>query len=409
MPTYSIAKEIVQRFVEKGFTSYFAGGWVRDHIMDHPSDDIDIVTSAPVETTQFLFEKTVPVGVNFGIVIVVQDGHQFEVATFRREEGYSDGRRPTKVEEAPPEEDAKRRDFTINGLFYNPLTEEIHDYVDGRADIEANIVRAIGDPHKRFAEDRLRMIRAVRYASRFHFTIEPETYAAIEAHASELFPSVAVERIYNEFEKMGKFPGFARAMITLHELGLLGVIFPNLKALTTTEIEHRVRLIPELPDNMPTLGKLLELFPSATLDEKLALCDKFKLANTDRDFVKYHDHAYKSLELPLEKLDRHDWVHLYAHPLFPICLHGAATRRLEENRDTFIQNHENQIQVLEPHILRVKQNDPLIRASHLIERGIAPGPQMGELLRKARRLAINEDLSEVTTVLHRLDDLHSTP
>ena len=403
MSTYNIAKEIVQRFVEKGFLSYFAGGWVRDYIMDHPSDDIDIVTSAPTETTQFMFEKTIPVGVNFGIVIIVEKGHQFEVATFRTEGGYNDGRRPTVVEEASPQEDAKRRDFTINGLFYNPLTAEIHDYVNGRADIEANIVRAIGDPHKRFLEDRLRMIRAVRYAARFHFTIEEKTYAAIKEHACDLFPSVAVERVFNEFEKMGKFPGFDRAMVTLHELGLLGVIFPELAPLTASDIEHRVRHIPQLPDNTPVIGKILELFPQATLEEKLSLCDKFKLANTNREFVKFHDHAFKSLELPFEELDRHDWAHLYAHPHFPICLHGAATRCLEGDRDTFIQNHENQIQTLEPYILQIKQNTPLVRASHLIDRGVTPGPRMGELLAKAHRLAINEGLDEIDDILDRLD------
>src|SRR3990167_6673565 len=127
MITKAIARRIVERLKEKGFIAYFAGGWVRDFLMKHPSDDIDIATTASVEEVRALFEKTIPVGIAFGIVIVVEEGHPFEVATFRKERGYLDGRRPTKVEPASPQEDAQRRDFTINGLFYAPTTDDNHD------------------------------------------------------------------------------------------------------------------------------------------------------------------------------------------------------------------------------------------------------------------------------------------
>src|SRR5580692_5664748 len=120
MPARPAATEVVKKLVDAGFTTYFAGGWVRDFLMQHPSDDIDIATSASVEEVQALFPKTIPVGVAFGIVIVVQDGFQFEVATFRKDRGYVDGRRPSGIDPAAPEEDAIRRDFTINGMFYDP-------------------------------------------------------------------------------------------------------------------------------------------------------------------------------------------------------------------------------------------------------------------------------------------------
>src|ERR1700721_2344911 len=129
MPARPAATEVVKKLVDAGFIAYFAGGWVRDFLMKHPSDDIDIATSASVEEIQALFPKTIPVGVAFGIVIVVEEGHHFEVATFRRESGYLDGRRPTAIEPAPPEEDAKRRDFTINGMFWDPLSKTLYDYV----------------------------------------------------------------------------------------------------------------------------------------------------------------------------------------------------------------------------------------------------------------------------------------
>lgn len=188
MPTRAFATSVVKRLVDAGHIAYFAGGWVRDFLMKHPSDDIDIATSASVEQIQSLFPKTIPVGIAFGIVIVVEQGHQFEVATFRKESGYLDGRRPTNIEPASPEEDSQRRDFTINGMFWDPLQEKLYDYVEGQTDLKKGIIRAIGDPHQRFLEDRLRMIRAARYATRFHFPIEIETRQAILAHPRVFFP-----------------------------------------------------------------------------------------------------------------------------------------------------------------------------------------------------------------------------
>src|SRR3990167_4716975 len=171
MTAFSIACDIVKKLNSLGFIAYFAGGWVRDFLMNRTSDDIDIATSATVEDLQRIFQKTIPVGVSFGIIIVVEKGHQFEVATFRKDEGSRDGRRPISIEPATPEKDAERRDFTINGLFYDPIEKKILDFVQGREDIKLGVIRAIGNPHDRFLEDRLRMIRAVRYASRFHFSI----------------------------------------------------------------------------------------------------------------------------------------------------------------------------------------------------------------------------------------------
>ena len=173
--TKKIATAIVRKLVAAGYTAYFAGGWVRDYLMGHPSEDIDLATDAPPEKIIDLFPKTLLVGVAFGVVVVIVDGHQFEVATFRRDIDYADGRKPSKIELSTAEEDAFRRDFTINGMFYDPLTNQILDYVGGQEDLKKKIIRAIGNPHKRIQEDRLRMIRAVRLSCRFDFQIEEKT------------------------------------------------------------------------------------------------------------------------------------------------------------------------------------------------------------------------------------------
>ena len=162
MEEHPQARYIVDTLAKAGFVAYYAGGWVRDFLLGHPSDDIDIATNAPPETIQALFPKTVPIGIAFGIVLVIVEGHPYEVATFRNDLEYQDGRRPLRIEFTTAEEDAKRRDFTINGMFYDPLQKTVLDFVGGQQDLQKQLVRAIGNPHARIAEDRLRMIRAIR-------------------------------------------------------------------------------------------------------------------------------------------------------------------------------------------------------------------------------------------------------
>jgi poly(A) polymerase len=251
------ARYIVETLANAGFVGYYAGGWVRDLLLQVPSDDIDIATNAPPETIQALFPKTVPIGIAFGIILVLVNGRQYEVATFRQDFDYHDGRRPTRISFTTAEEDAKRRDFTINGMFYDPIKKEVLDFVGGKIDLEKKIIRAIGDPHQRIQEDRLRMIRALRLSCRFGFLIEPLTEAAIRAHANELFPAVAIERIVQELEK-GKASGKLRELlIQLHEFGLLGAIFPNVKPLYKAEIEKRLEPLKRFPSNTPLIVSLL--------------------------------------------------------------------------------------------------------------------------------------------------------
>ncbi len=390
---HNIAKKIVERFVENGHIAYFAGGWVRDFLMRHPSNDIDIVTSASIEEIQELFPKTIPVGIQFGIIIVVMEGHHFEVAIFRKESGHSDGRRPEKVEPASPEEDALRRDFTINGMFYDPIKEILYDYVNGERDLQLEVVRAIGNPHERFLEDRLRMIRAVRYAAKFRFAIDPKTIEAILFHSEELFPAVAVERIWQEFEKMATVTHFDEALVMLHRLNLLQVIFPVLAECDINEIEERVKYIPLFPKEAPVLAKLYELFPTASLAERMAICDFLKLSNQERKFTEELNRWYH-----VDSLDLYDLAHLYAMPHAQICLRILSFYKEE----AFYNHHTAQIKKLKTSIRRIQEKTPVVTAEELIKRGIKPGKELGKLLQEAERIAINSNMQTAEEVFRHL-------
>lgn len=213
------AVHVVKKLVDAGFTAYFAGGCVRDRLMGHEPTDYDVATNATPPEVAKIFPKVQTVGESFGVMLVRIRCHMIQVATFRTEGVYSDGRHPDSVAYSDAEHDASRRDFTINGLFENPLTGEVIDYVGGRGDLERRVIRAIGDPHARLREDRLRMIRAIRFAARFGFSIDPETADAIRAGADQL-QGVSRERIGQEVERMLSDANRAVAAWELQSLGL---------------------------------------------------------------------------------------------------------------------------------------------------------------------------------------------
>ncbi len=226
----AIAERIVARLRSAGHEALLAGGCVRDLILGRTPLDWDVATSAQAVEVQRLFRRTVPVGVQFGVVLVLEEDARIEVATFRRDGRYLDHRHPVAVELADPRADASRRDFTINGMFLDPASGQVIDYVGGRDDLEAGVIRAIGDPQARFDEDRLRLLRAVRLAARFGYAIEPATRAAIERLAREV-TTIAWERIGEEIAKiLGE--GRAREGFELLEAtGLLAAILPEVAAL----------------------------------------------------------------------------------------------------------------------------------------------------------------------------------
>lgn len=395
MQTRSIATKIVSHIQNAGHIAYFAGGWVRDHLLGLPSDDIDIATSASVEEIQILFPKTIPVGIAFGIVIVVEEGHHFEVATFRKEKEYTDGRRPLFIEKATPEEDANRRDFTINGLFFDPLQDKLLDFVGGVSDLKKGIIRAIGDPHHRFLEDRLRMMRAVRYSTRFHFPIEQSTEEAILSHAKSLFPSVAIERVWQEFQKMSLFADFNKGLEKLHSLNLLQVIFPELKEVPLAEIQKRISIFPS-DKSCPLILELIHLFPKDSLEDHLKLSHYLKLSNQDKEHIRFFHKAKSLLETPLdwqENIENIEWAYFYSNPLSSLCLSLLSSH---------LEFHEIKRELLMPFISRILEKRPLLKAEDLQKEGICNGPVLGILLKEGERLSINALLEDKNEVIRQL-------
>lgn len=392
------ARFIVETLVKEGHIAYYAGGWVRDLLLQFPSDDIDIATNATPQTVQKLFPKTVPIGLSFGIILVIIDQKQFEVATFRTDLEYKDGRRPTEVAFTSAEEDAKRRDFTINGMFYDPIKDEILDFVGGKDDLKRKLIRAIGDPHERIKEDRLRMIRAVRYACRFQFHIHPETEKAIRDHSSELFPAVAIERVCQEFTKMTLFPGLQKELVTLQDLGLLPCIFPELKGVSPQEIEKRVYAIEDYPKHTPVIAYIFELFPGISLEKKIELCKYLKLSNQDVQFAIFLHEAQKLGE----KTEKIEWAYFYANALSRVCMGILAAHVPIQDRPKFIQDHVERKNQLKKQIDRIKNRNPVVTSSHLKELGIQPGKKMGELLQEAEKVAIDQDEEDASIILKQL-------
>lgn len=225
---------IVRRLQEHGNKALFAGGVVRDLLLGRPISDVDIATSALPDEVQNLFEHTVDVGKEFGVVIVVIDSTPFEVTTFRKDVEYMDGRHPVRVTFSDEREDALRRDFTVNALFLEPDTGQVIDYVGGRKDLDLRLIRTVGAPEDRFDEDKLRIMRAIRFACQLDFQIEEQTMAAVKKFAPQIL-QVSWERIRDELIKILLSPGASRGLALLLETGILEVILPEVAAMDGVE------------------------------------------------------------------------------------------------------------------------------------------------------------------------------
>jgi len=310
-----LALHVLQRLREAGYQALWAGGCVRDQLLDRVPNDYDVATNAtpPEIRTVFGRRRTLEIGAAFGVVAVLgpKQAGMVEVTTFRRDATYSDGRHPDAVVFSTAEEDAQRRDFTINGLFYDPLEDRVIDYVAGLPDLERRVVRAIGDPRARFGEDKLRMVRAVRIAAGFDFAIDAETAAAIEEMA-ETIQVVSPERVAQEMRKMLVNARRDMALELLHRTRLLGALLPELLQIAPPRDEqgvpsdapalwlHTRRVLsalsdPEFPlalaalvhglDETPVAASLDNSRPSAALATAIAICDRWKLSNKERDRV----------------------------------------------------------------------------------------------------------------------------
>ena len=348
------ARAVIERLVGAGHIAYFAGGCVRDLLRGESPTDFDVATDATAVEVQALFPRTVPVGAQFGVVLVLIDGQPIEVASFRADAEYRDGRHPTGVRPATPEEDARRRDFTVNGMFRDAQSGDVIDVVGGRADLDARVIRAIGDPAARFGEDRLRMLRAVRLAARLDYAIEPATFAAIRTHAAAI-TEVSWERIGDEIVRILTEGAAQRGFALLDESGLLVHVLPEIALMKG--VEQSPDYHPEGDVFTHTLLLLAELRqPSVELALAALLHDVAKRDCAERrpdGRITFYGHA----EIGAEKA-------------VAIC------QRLRRSRETW-----ERVEWLVRHHLRIAQA-PQMRRSTL--RRFLAEPHIDELLELAR-------------------------
>lgn len=296
------AEEIVRQLKSAGFEAYFVGGCVRDFVRGFVPGDYDIVTSALPDKIISLFPHTADIGAKFGVVAVINDGYSYEVATFRRDDIYKDGRRPSQVHFSTAREDVLRRDFTINGLLMDPVTGQIIDYVDGRADIENKIIRTIGNSEKRFNEDYLRMLRAVRFAANLNYEIEPATKKAIEINAAKI-KQISAERLQEEISKILARPGARRGFELMAQTGILQEILPEIERLRG--VEQPLRFHPEGDVWQHTLMMLELLQNKGNSDENMSLAwaallhdaGKALTRTEDENGVHFYGHVQRGEEI----------------------------------------------------------------------------------------------------------------
>jgi putative nucleotidyltransferase with HDIG domain len=414
----SAAMEVIQRLVNKGRTALFAGGYVRDMLLkDGEQGDIDIVTDALPHEVMRLFSHTVGVGARFGVVVVVHRKIPFEVATFRSDAGTGDGRRPSAVSFTDARHDALRRDFTINGMFYDPRSGKILDYVDGRKDLREKVIRAIGDPETRFGEDYLRLLRAVRFAARFGFSIERTTWNAVKAHAPRI-TGISPERIFAEYDRMLKKPHQDRALSLLAESGLLRSTIPEVADLIG--VEQPPEFHPEgdvFTHTVKALG-LMAHDPSAVLAWSVLLHDvgkKVTMRRADRIRFNNHDQAGAEMARAILKrlrasnalidsvsacIDNHmNFMNVTAMRLATLKkLLSRPTIRdeLELHRVDCLASHGNldNYNFVKDRLAAFAGEPvkpaPLVRGYDLVRLGLEPGPLFGKILHEVYDLQLDE-------------------
>jgi poly(A) polymerase len=310
---HGAARSVVQRLQKAGYVALFAGGCVRDHLMGKRPHDYDVATSARPEQVAALFRRTQMVGAQFGVVLARVGRFAIEVATFRIDVDYQDGRHPTKVQFTDARQDARRRDFTINGIFHDPLKRQVVDYVDGRADLQAGIIRAIGDPRLRFAEDHLRILRAVRFAARFDFTIHPRTWSAMRANAPSI-RRISPERIREELDAILSHPSRARAFADLQACGALQHLWPDAPDCATQhgQIKPLLAALPSKARFEIGLTGMLQHLPEPKIE---AACDALRCSNQTKRVVTWLAAHQDTLAHPAD-LTLADLKLLMAHPAF---------------------------------------------------------------------------------------------
>ena len=416
------ASALVQRLQTAGFAAFWVGGCVRDSLLGREPMDFDIATDALPAQVEKLFPRTIPVGKKFGVMVVVQDGMQFQVATFRAEADYQDGRRPEKIIFATAEADALRRDFTVNGLFYDPISQQTHDWVGGEKDLRAKIIRTIGKPEERFGEDHLRLLRAVRFAAQLNFEIEPKTFAAVKSLAPKI-KLISAERIRDELLKLFRPPHAARGLVLLRNSGLLPFVLPELAATISCE---------QSPDYHPEgsvfnhICLMLEKLPAdahESLSWTVLMHDIAKPVTAERDAktgaIHFYGHEKVGAEIAEKILQRLRFPKKQIDEIVTCVLHHMQFKDVKQMRKATLRRlllRETFLLELELHKLDclgshgdlelydflVKQAEelkmkpairpPLLTGKDLIELGMKPGKELGAMLHEVREKQLQDEL-----------------
>ena len=374
MTNKQAAIKIIKRLKRNGFEALLAGGCVRDMLLGQRAKDYDVATNAQPKEVIGLFRRTLKVGAKFGVVIVLVEDRQVEVATFRTETDYADGRHPGAVKFANAAEDASRRDFTINGMFYDPLQQEVIDYVDGQADLRAKIVRTIGRPAERFSEDYLRMLRAVRFSTQLGFAIEPLTWSAICGHARNI-TRISGERIAIELEGILVNPNRAAGASMLFDSGLAEAVFPGLSS------KHRktaIEVLGQLRKKVDFALALACFFAGCDTEFAIEKCHVLKLSRSQTKHIKFLlANRGKLLD---ERMSLAGLKKILAEPYFRDLyeLQRAIQKAEDGGRETTaaLVNLRKRIKALGDVELRPK---PLLNGHDLIRLGAVPGPGLGQL------------------------------
>ena len=427
---------IVKRLRERGFSALFAGGCVRDMLMGNVPEDYDIATDARPDDIINIFERTVPVGIHYGVVLVIENGFEFEVATFRSDGTYTDGRHPDTVTFCDARGDALRRDFTINGMFYDPVDDKHFDYVGGREDLKARLVRAIGDPSERFNEDRLRMIRAVRFACRFDYNIEDQTAESIKKLYDKIL-TVSMERTRDELRKILTGPNPHTGIKMMDDLNLLNEILPEVTAMKGVRqpenyhpegdvFTHTLLTLSELAASQTSadswelamaillhdIGKPITFEVAdrirfnnhdnigAEMAEKI--CERLRMSNAEKEritwLVKMHLYLRHAQQMRISKLKR-----LFAHEGYPELAELYRVDSLASTGDledyNFCQNMLEELQEEE-----IKP-EPLITGNDLIAMGLKPGPIFSKVLDAIKDDQLEQKITTKEEALERAKEL----
>jgi len=405
------AIDITKTLSEAGHTTYFAGGCVRDSLLGKTPKDYDIATSATPDDVLKLFPHSDAIGAHFGVILVKKNKYAFEITTFRTDGSYSDSRHPDSVTFSSPEEDAARRDFTVNGLFEHPLSGEIMDFIDGENDLSKKTIRAIGKPEERFQEDALRLMRAIRFATVLEFGIETETWTSIKKHAA-LLSSVSVERIQGEFNKIITHPNRRKGIELLIDSGLMHHIIPEVYDLIGCEQPPQFHPEGDVYTHTCIMLEILKDHPSVELSLSVLLHDIAKPAtytySEEENRIRFNGHDQVGAEMAETILKRLRYSNAVIDDVCSMVsnhmnfMHITKMRKSKVKRFMARPTYEDEMElhrvdcassngITENYNFLRKQEEvfaaeplippPLLTGKDLIQKGLHPGPRFKEILK----------------------------